>query len=369
MMKNKKMGILAVLVMLVAVSLNAVGGTYAKYISSYGVTDEARVAKWDFTKTTSNSADLFQSSYTDADGDTIVASSDAWKVIAPGTNGFYSYEVTGTAETNFKVTNLLEITNGVVLDNGYDPLEFSIDATSATDENAEWLNAADFNDKYGVAADDTDNGIVYPANVQAKVGGKIYWRWVFETGNDDLDTQLGEAAVEDNLVVTVKIDTTIEQTQEKANAATDAAGNAITAKAYGRVTNKLSDEVKTEVVGLGYKTDYANVTFNGRELKGEVKEYTDTKLFDWYNVADVTNYFYAFEMTVPAGYKLYTLNTYVGDKLIADNSAASDELTTPIIFNLNQAKGKIEYKLENATTGDVQTYEIDYSGLTFTPAA
>ena len=185
MMKNKKMGVLAVLVMLVAVTLNAVGGTYAKYISTYGMTDEARVAKWDFTETSSKNVDLFKNSYT-KDGNTVVASSDAWKVIAPGTEGFYQYQVSGTAEVNYKVSNTLKVTNNVKLDNGYDPLEFSVDGTI-------WLSADDFNTKY--ATDATTNAIVYPANSKAKVGGTIYWRWVFETGHDDLDTQLGEKAV------------------------------------------------------------------------------------------------------------------------------------------------------------------------------
>ncbi len=357
MMKNKKMGVLAVLVMLVAVTLNAVGGTYAKYISTYGMTDEARVAKWDFTKNSSKNVDLFKNSYT-KDGNTVVASSDAWKVIAPGTEGFYQYEVSGTAEVNYKVSNTLKVTNNVKLDNGYDPLEFSVDGIT-------WLSADDFNTQY--ATDAATNAIVYPANSKARVGGTIYWRWVFETGHDDLDTQLGEKAVKENLTVSAEIGATVEQTQDAATATTDADGNAIVAKSYVSVTNKLTAEEKAEIVALGYKTDYANVTFNGRELKGTVKEYTDTQLLYWFGVAGSPNYFYALNFDVPAGYKLINTTTPT-EKTLVDNTAGADVKTGTVIINLIESQGKFGYKLVNADATDEQSYEIDYSGLTFTPA-
>ena len=145
---KKKMTVLGVLALAVAITASQVGGTYAKYISSYGTTDQARVAKWDFNETNTNTVDLFQQSYTNENG-TFVASKDAYKVVAPGTEGEYSYSVKGTAEVNFKVVNTLKIENNVVLkdenDNViYDPIEFS------TDGGKTWAKAAEItavNDK------------------------------------------------------------------------------------------------------------------------------------------------------------------------------------------------------------------------------
>lgn len=366
MMKNKKMGVLAVLVMLVAVTLNAVGGTYAKYISQYGVTDEARVAKWDFRDKSTNVVDLFQNSYTNTNDDTVVASSDAWKVIAPGTEGHYSYDVSGSAETNFKVSQELVVINNVVLEDAsgnvyYDPIEFSTDGTT-------WMNADDFNAAHPATAD-----VVYAANTYASVKGTIYWRWQFETGHDALDTELGSKAVANpaDYVISAKISATVEQTQEAA-----------TSHPYVSVSNRLTDAQYAEAVALGYKPDYAVTTFNGKEIYGDVNEYTDETLRTWYNVAGVENYFYALNMTAPAGYKL--INVSAGNKVLIDNTTGSDAKSDVVIINLRSTGSQeFVYKLVDATGNDIEiettdadgnvkkvvNQSIDYSGLTFNAKA
>lgn len=361
MMKNKKMGVLAVLVMLVAVTLNAVGGTYAKYISQYGVTDQARVAKWDFRDISTNQVDLFQSSYTNNNG-TYVASSDAWKVIAPGTSGSYSYDVSGSAETNFKVSKKLAVINDVVLKDAdenvyYDPIEFSTDGTN-------WMNADDFN-----AANPATADVVYAANTYASVKGTIYWRWQFETGHDALDTELGTkaAANPEDYVISAKIEATVEQTEEAA-----------TSHPYVKASNKLTEAQYAEAVALGYKPDYAVTTFNGKQIFGDVNEYTDDTLKTWYNVAGVENYFYALNMTAPAGYKL--INVSAGNKVLIDNATGSDAKSDVVIINLRSTGSQeFVYKLVDAAGNDVKiettdadgnvkeivNQSIDYSGLTF----
>lgn len=109
-MKNKKMGIVAVLVMLVAITLNSVGGTYAKYISKIDMTDEARVAKWHMDLTNGNGSgnyklDLFDTSYVyDVDGKEYVKSVDTDKVVAPGTKGESSFEITAKSEVRYTMS-------------------------------------------------------------------------------------------------------------------------------------------------------------------------------------------------------------------------------------------------------------------------
>lgn len=107
-MKNKKMGIVAVLVMLVAVTLNSVGGTYAKYISKIDMTDEARVAKWNMDLTDGNGSgnydlDLFDTSYV-YDGKEYVKAINSDNVVAPGTKGESSFEITAKSEVRYTMS-------------------------------------------------------------------------------------------------------------------------------------------------------------------------------------------------------------------------------------------------------------------------
>jgi len=103
------------LLMAVAMTAYSVSGTYAKYISKIDITDEARVAKWDFYAVGSGKdctfnestnswtckriekLDLFGSSYT-FNGTEYVKSFDGDNVIAPGTKGEYQVNFGGAME-------------------------------------------------------------------------------------------------------------------------------------------------------------------------------------------------------------------------------------------------------------------------------
>ncbi len=346
MMKNKKMGILAVLVMLVAVTLSSVGGTYAKYISSYGTTDTARVARWDFTETTTQTVDdLFKQSYSNVNG-VYVASADGDKVIAPGTSGEYEYAAQGTAETNFKVVETLKITNGVKLENGYDPLEFSLNGT-------DWVKADDIT---AVA-----NKTVYAANENVTVGGKIYWRWLFEGNSDVLDTELGKKAVAEDLKIKVEIGTVIEQTEE---APTTTTGNRL----YAIFTNKVAPADLADAATIGYDASKANTVFTGTSIEGTVKEYTDNTLKKWFGADLVTdNYFQALSFTIPAGTELF--NTSAPDSAtkaaVISAKTSADEVTGTVILNLSKSKNPIKFELRKADGSVVKEYVISTADLTF----
>lgn len=346
MMKNKKMGILAVLVMLVAVTLNAVGGTYAKYISSYGTTDTARVAKWNFNETTTHTVDdLFKQSYTNANG-VYVASADGDKVIAPGTSGEYEYGATGTAETNFKVTNTLKITNNVKLENGYDPLEFSLDGV-------DWKKADEI--------DAVNEETIYAANETVTVGGKIYWRWLFEGNSDVLDTELGKKAVTEALKIKVEIGTTIVQTEEAPTTAAE--------RLYARFTNKVAPADLADAAKIGYDASKAlDTTFTGTSIEGKVKAYTDDTLKNWYGASLVTdNYFYALSFTIPAGTELYSTSSVDAATKAAVVSAkdSANEVTGTVIVNLNKTGNPVKFELRKADGTVVREYNIATTGLTF----
>lgn len=115
-MKKKSM-MLGGLLAAVAVTAYSVSGTYAKYISSVDLTDEARVAKWGFN--TTNEIDLFGSSYVNTGTKYVQAfknSDDTIdNVVAPGTKGEATIALTGEMETRFNLSfNLVNAEDFVV---------------------------------------------------------------------------------------------------------------------------------------------------------------------------------------------------------------------------------------------------------------
>lgn len=130
MKKNKMMRIASVLLIAVLLSTSVISGTFAKYVTSDGVADSARVAKFGVVVTGSGS--LFDQTYYAADPDAsyvpvegvdgntpgapytedtypymylTVESSNGEKVVAPGTKNTdgMSIAVTGTPEVDVEV--------------------------------------------------------------------------------------------------------------------------------------------------------------------------------------------------------------------------------------------------------------------------
>lgn len=114
MKKNKMLRIASAMLVLTLLTTSVIGGTFAKYVTTDRAQDAARVAKFGVVATVSG--DLFGSTYKAvADGNTItaydvsantVSSSDAAKVVAPGTKNTegLSLTVTGTPEVTTQLT-------------------------------------------------------------------------------------------------------------------------------------------------------------------------------------------------------------------------------------------------------------------------
>lgn len=170
--KNLSTKTLVVLILALLLIASAVGYTVAKYISESSDQYSARVAVWDVSaKKATTSVDLF--SYT---SDTIdVDGNGTEKVIAPGAEGSFSYELTNDSEVAATyAVNYTAEENGVYL-------QYSVDGTTWTD------NLTD------ITATEIDMG-----ETVTKV---IYWKWAFEAestpvaaGQSDVnDTNLGIA--------------------------------------------------------------------------------------------------------------------------------------------------------------------------------
>lgn len=157
-MKKRTMAV-GGLLLAVAMTGYSVAGTYAKYVSSIDFTDEARVAKWELKGSdkngnleSSNEIDLFANSYTN-NGKEYVRSfectnpadrSTCDSVVAPGTKGEYSFDLTGTMETMFQLKfDLVNKSDFVVY--------FTVDAEgNVTNKKvAKELNNGSFTDENG----------------------------------------------------------------------------------------------------------------------------------------------------------------------------------------------------------------------------
>lgn len=196
------------LVLLSVISMGSVAGTYAKYTSSETDTDTARVAKWDVK--IGNDATFAFNLF-----DTILDSDDSAEtdvkdgkptenIIAPGTKGAFSIDITNDSEVNanllasFKETNTSNI-----------PLQYRLSYNGT---------AGDWEDSIAdLEVPDNTYLPFEPGATNANKGTiKIEWQWVYEKGadqtaidaNDLADTTLGEAGT-----ATVTVEATLGATQ------------------------------------------------------------------------------------------------------------------------------------------------------------
>ena len=182
------------LVLLVLVTTSAVGGTFAKYVTTDSATDTARVAKFgvDIVAAGENA---FVKEYAANDalytaGNTVVSDVD---VVAPGTKGtLATVNVSGTPEVavNVKYEADLILTNWEIGSDEYCPLVFKVNGTEYkfvdTVANLESAVEAVLNADYNV----TPNTNLANTTV-------VEWEWAF-VGDDVKDTALGDQAAAGN---------------------------------------------------------------------------------------------------------------------------------------------------------------------------
>lgn len=191
-------------------------GTFAKYTTSIGAEDNARVALFNFTDANGNSkiqtnVDLFKTSY-----DSTVEASDGSKVLAPGTaNGDFDIVIKGNAEVDINIT--LDI-NQSITDL---PIVYAVN----TDEEGVKYYSSLGSGTYSVKGNDLDGNITvdgdldemstalnykYEANdTDFSKTYNVKWYWAYEnTGDgtqldkyDVADTSFGQLA--ENVKLTV----------------------------------------------------------------------------------------------------------------------------------------------------------------------
>ena len=192
--KNRRGLLLIVLALMVAIS-GVLVGSLAKYVTSRVLSDQAVVAK--FGLNIPNSINLFADSYTN-----VKADEDGKKIIAPGTEGQYRFEVSGTSEVAYQVSADVSIAYSDEWED-YAPLQFSLDGDN-------WLDANAFQTALsGALASET-----MEPNTTYSGAQTIHWRWPFylSDSKDVQDTDMGAAAAAGNAPsVMVEIEVTAAQ--------------------------------------------------------------------------------------------------------------------------------------------------------------
>lgn len=157
--------------------------------SAFEVKDSDQVWK------TETAIELFETEYRNADGVVTVKSADGSEVIAPGTEGSYTFSLKNTSNlpADYKIwveAKLSSNMTGVPIQTRMSGSDGWLLGGKSTWEQADALN--------GVATTETIG-----AGRSAEY--TIYWQWPFEQGEDTVDTSLSNASVNQEMSYTVTI--------------------------------------------------------------------------------------------------------------------------------------------------------------------
>lgn len=210
MKKNVMMRLSALLLVAVLLTTCVISGTFAKYVTTEGRSDSARVAKWGVIVAVVGDTTTITETDGTAEGHVV---SNEGELLAPGTAGqLLNVTITGTPEVAVAITYTPEVTlTGWEAEGYYCPLVVyvngvAVDTTGVTDaagyEAA--IEAAIVAKNEDVAAGKTLEAI------HSEV--VITWEWAFESSNDVKDTILGNAAANGNApTITVNLTATVTQ--------------------------------------------------------------------------------------------------------------------------------------------------------------
>ena len=212
--RNKKIGIIAVMIALILLIACFGGTTFAKYITERDTgTQSATVAKWGYVVNADASGLFAEASKKGvqakkADAGVDVAVETKGNVVAPGTKGELAFSIVGKAEVMSKIVITATSTKDVSLtaavegadDEKYYPIKWTLQesadgTTYANVTDAVDLKLADMVTKLGNLSDGTN---IAP-NTEVKKYYKLSWKWDFVATTDadkynKYDTLLSEAA-------------------------------------------------------------------------------------------------------------------------------------------------------------------------------
>lgn len=154
---------------------------------------------------TNTQVEIFRASYVNGEQIITVNSDNGSKVIAPGTENSYTFKLKNTGNVALDYT--------VELEAYFTPADISIPITGRLNRyDGTWIVGG--RDEYERVS------VLDAAEDKAALGAGKYtyytldWLWPFESGNDELDTMLGNLAVDEDLLFTIVIKTTATQSSD-----------------------------------------------------------------------------------------------------------------------------------------------------------
>ncbi len=146
---------------------------------------------------TQTKVDIFQAEYKNAEGETTVQSEDGSKVIAPGSEGSYTFQLknSGAYKADYKVWVEATLSDPAM----NQPIQ------SRMSGRGQWLLGGSQGWKQALDL----NGVSQSGTLAAGKSADytIYWQWPYEQGIDETDTSLGDQAVDRDLQYTITIHT------------------------------------------------------------------------------------------------------------------------------------------------------------------
>ena len=148
---------------------------------------------------TNTQVEIFKVSYVNGEQVITVNGSNGDKIIAPGTENSYTFKLKNTGNVALDYT--------VEIDAYFTPADIEIPITGRLNRyDGKWVVGG--KDEYAKVS------VLDTAEDNATLGAGKYtyytldWLWPFESGNDELDTMLGNLAVDQELTFTIVIKTT-----------------------------------------------------------------------------------------------------------------------------------------------------------------
>lgn len=140
---------------------------------------------------------IFRTSEVDENGNVVVESNSGDKIIAPGMEGNYRFEIKNLGKFAVDTTTIVS-TKLTVNDKVFDDVPIEVRFTNYKGESVTeggWINVnnlTEFYDELTIAK-------------RSYVYFNLDWRWVYEGGNDELDTILGDLSASNDVKFTVSI--------------------------------------------------------------------------------------------------------------------------------------------------------------------
>ena len=190
--------------------------------------------------TTDTDIELFHTSYKNADGKVTVRSGNSDKIVAPGTEGSYTFSVKNTGKKAADCKMWMETQMNLT----FSDLPFQIRLAGSDGwligTETEWKNASEL---------DTVSVTEYiPAG--KSMDYTLYWQWPFEEDIDGLDTKAGNITASQGLDYNVTIHTQASEStrgQETTSEATEEVQNTEKSGAAGQTTESVRTGDATQI--------------------------------------------------------------------------------------------------------------------------